>query len=252
MFVATSLAIVGLLVAGLQWNGLEINALYSAIFYVVLSIAIAWSYQTHFAPHHGRWKRRLGMGVFAGIILVCGALGTWKQYLRNHTSEKSNESAEKKTLHDLYVSDFSSLLTIKHDVTFTVSDQSGKNSEAIKGEAMLCLDFSANVKYLVYYLPNSSRLGLVCNSIADKIDESIKSFQESVAVELSNPSIGQRGVELQDLKFSGQVYIYHEGPLFQKELDSLYEKYKRLGLSVQFRDSSYAFMKGIGAELSKK
>ncbi|HLL72316.1 MAG TPA: hypothetical protein VK363_12820 [Pyrinomonadaceae bacterium] len=148
-----------------------------------------------------------------------------------------------KTLHDYFITDFNQWLNADYVVPINLIDtQTSSITPVTIVKTKLCLDFDANNKFLVFYIPNNPDTYNVCIALANQYKEIVAMPDKVGLVESRNPG-DARKISSKELTFSGRVFIYHEQTLLQDELDKLVPIYKQKGLSPQFRGIEYAFTK---------
>jgi len=140
---------------------------------------------------------------------------------------------------DLFNKDFGNI----GGVTDNGFDLSSSDGGTIHIGRRIFLDFPGKNKFLAFYIP-SSRYGFeTCLALADIARPMASEFPKGVEV-----TGGDSGgvTRLQELTFSGRVFIYHERPLSNKQKADVIEAYSAKGLDVQFRGLDYLAVQVIG------
>ena len=149
---------------------------------------------------------------------------------------------EPKTLHDYFLSDFNRLLNSRQSLDITLK-KGGETINTVKIEAQLHSDFEAKAEFLSFYIPSTDSAYGICEYIAKELyKKALTNLKSGVAIEAKYlPS--ERGVNMNELRFTGGVFIYHEYPLFESNKDTLIPLFKTNGLSPQFRGADYVYLR---------
>lgn len=98
------------------------------------------------------------------------------------------------------------------------------------------MDFSERTDFIALYIPSSNH-GFECAlALADAVRPMLSSLPQRLGM-VGGDSGGI--TKLEDLTFTGRVFIYHEWPLSNKEKADIVEAYSAKGLDVQFRGIDY-------------
>ena len=148
---------------------------------------------------------------------------------------KPPETPERpKTLHDHFLSDFNRLFNSRQSLDISLI-KSGETINTVKIEAQLHSDFEAKAEFLSFYIPSTDSTYGICEYIAKELyKKALTNLKSGVAIEAKSLP-NERGVNMNELKFTGGVFIYHEYPLFESKKDMLITLFKANGLSPQFR-----------------
>jgi hypothetical protein len=149
------------------------------------------------------------------------------------TQATPSESNQTKTLRDFYRIDTYSMMTLDSGLDFAPQ---GKTPFRV--ETRIYFDFAAKSEFVGYYIPNTALTYQICRQLADDVQRLLTTFHKEMKMELDTP--GARGMDSADLHFTGRVFIYHEFPLLQSEIDSLVPFYKERNLSPIFYGEEYA------------
>lgn len=107
------------------------------------------------------------------------------------------------------------------------------------------LDFNQSKSvFSAVYVPSvaSSDVYDVIDGLAENMPMILKDMEQTFPFEVTCP-VESRQVKSGDLVFTGAVYIYHETFLSDKQKVKLREKYRNLGLSIDFRGPAYLIHK---------
>jgi hypothetical protein len=99
------------------------------------------------------------------------------------------------------------------------------------------LDFPAKSEFIGFYVPSSAGKEFdACMALADRVQSQVADLRKRVEV-----TGGDAGgvTRLQELNFSGRVFLYHEWPLSTKQKAAVIDAYSAKGLDVQFRGLEY-------------
>jgi hypothetical protein len=155
----------------------------------------------------------------------------------------SKTGAPTSSLHDYFKTDnfgFIAATEPDHAVQF--------KNELIQIESKLYADFNGKSAFLGFYIPSTSRTYDVCVILMDDYRSTLEYFHKTMPAQVR--LAGNRATELKDLKFTGRIFFYYEGALFQSQIDSLESKAAQKGLSLQFRGPDYAMLQNAGLTAS--
>jgi pimeloyl-ACP methyl ester carboxylesterase len=133
---------------------------------------------------------------------------------------------------DLFNEDFANV----GGVTDGGLDLSYSDGGTVHIERRILLDFPEKNEFVAFYVPATVHEFEACLALADAVRPMISSLPQRVEV-----TGGDAGgvTKLRDLNFSGQVFLYHEWPLTNKQKADVIEAYSSKGLDVQFRGIDY-------------
>jgi hypothetical protein len=203
---------------------------------------------------HQRWKGWAGYTVFGlfGALLMCGYwwfTGAILKPLPQSRDRKqptppiADESPP--TLLGLFKKDFSNTLrTSDNEDAYTVQLQGGS---IIKIKRQAYMDFPAKAKFVGFYIsrpdpPSTDFSGkntfVACMKLLeiDAVKQTFDHFTNNIAV-----FGGERGQmnSMQDLTFSGRVFIYHDEFLSITQKADIIQAYQTKKLDVNFRGPEY-------------
>ncbi len=138
------------------------------------------------------------------------------------------------SLHEYYLKDFSRDLSI--DRKWTFKDQSSGSELAGEVTARLHLDFTANAKYISFYVPSIEGVTLPEAILMNSIGEILEWPKTDVGVFLGFEGDQMDG---RDLNFAGRVYFYSERPVPQDLPTQLHSEAKANGHHLVFRSVDY-------------
>ena len=213
-----------------------------------------------FNEFRNNWK--IAAGLLAAIIVIL----IFVAYVTSFVSEKAkmhatseetdtskkqvipeNEGPQKKddkkfqTLYEYFKTDFSNYLAANRKVGIrifaNVSKPEGKQDYEL--EFRLHCDFESLTKFISTYLPSSTfpNGSPICKVVAEQIYEISNLLSKGVIV--AGSRYDDRMTEIDDLKFTGRVYIYHDTYLSDNDKDELRLFYKQKNLDPRFRGSNY-------------
>ena len=182
-----------------------------------------------------------------GIVVCSIGLGLYyvnQSLNRKPEAEKVDEKSSSptvssKSLHDYFSADNFGLIAAtdpNHAVQF--------KTELVQVEAKLYADFNGKSAFLGFYIPNTKRTRDVCLALMDDCDSVLDTFHKTMPAQVKIP--GSKGTELKDLKFTGRIFFYYEGALFQSDQDLIELKAAQKGLFLQFRGPDYAMLQNNG------
>lgn len=135
-----------------------------------------------------------------------------------------------KTLHDYFAEG-------NHFAIETMPQQLRVKNESVNVEARINMDYVARARFLTFYVPDTPHTFEACSLILTRSRATIEEFDREFHDEYG--PIEGRKTGMKDLKFTGQIIIYHQRLLLQSEIDSLTAKATKAGLSVEFRGTYY-------------
>jgi hypothetical protein len=141
------------------------------------------------------------------------------------------------TLSELFNKDFSN--TMKATDEISIHWQDGTGVEHIKRQ--LYLDFPAKTQFVGFYVPSSDPFFSdttlkTCMALVGAVQQAIDDLPKRIAV-----MAGYRNESntIQDLTFSGRVFLYHDSFLSITQKAALINAYKAKNYDVQFRGPDY-------------
>lgn len=130
------------------------------------------------------------------------------------------------------------------DFRHTLSDRTARTVRAADGTVLaevvvrVHLDFDANVKYVSYYIPESSRTLDVCALLLRYGSKAVEMATDRMQVH--SGYVGEDRVVSDDLRFSGRVFLYVENDLTPAERSQLDRLATTLDLNVRVRSNEMA------------
>lgn len=242
----------------LQANGVvDLSWQLSMLAYAVCGVVGSWSIYKHGIPHWGTRLTRF-LVIFV-IIIACGALGfygTRKQYLKEH----KDQEVKSETVHDFFKNDFKQLAF--EGTLDAVYADNGKTNTASNIEYRVLHDIDSKTRFVCVYVPRleypfetvaglSTTIKDILSWPADRVTLPPARGNNGTQMKLDNrPIVGVvatirdagdiSSVEVNNLPFSGSIYLYHEDPLTIQQLGQLDQIYRSKSLSPQFRSWPYA------------
>ncbi|MDX6443129.1 MAG: hypothetical protein QOH71_203 [Blastocatellia bacterium] len=142
--------------------------------------------------------------------------------------------SEPKTSYEYFRSDDFDLVTMRNTGAVSVE------KETVVIERKLIVDLNGKSEFLVFYIP-PDRTYDVCSALLDQYPQVIKFFHKNIALQAG--TLGSRATDLNELAFTGRIFFYYDGLLFQSKLDLLVSKAARKHLSLQFRGPDYVMVR---------
>lgn len=141
------------------------------------------------------------------------------------------------TLRQLFTADFSTiLLKSAQDATITI------DGVATPIVIQAYFDFDSRAKFVGYFVPNSVASYRICEALASASEANLRDIEALVTV--STGMAGQRDQTLHaDLRFSGQVVIYHETHFTTRQAADLQDLYKEHNAALMLRGPEYQTLK---------
>jgi len=179
-------------------------------------------------------KKSIIIGAAIGLTILVWVCAFLLIKSAQTAKEKISKSREELTLLYLFENDFNNLLRSGQDATFM--DNEGLK---INFKTKEYFDFEAQSKFIGFYIPSTPKTF----DILLHLPETYKnlSSKDKVMVEAGAP--GLQPVNINELKFSGRIFIYHEYPILEAQKRELYTLYEKHSLSPQFRGTDYLFKK---------
>ncbi len=172
--------------------------------------------------------------IFAAVIF--GAIGSlWVAamlWVANREPKTQATDEKPPTLMDLFKKDFP--YTTKY-----TGDRFGiqwKNGTVTPVTVQNYLDFSAKTEFVGFYVPRSEHTVSICLRLAENVQTALDDLRKGVKVEAGD--VG--GVNtLDDLTFSGRVFIYHEDALTNPQKATIVLAFTGRHYDVQLRGPDY-------------
>jgi len=104
-------------------------------------------------------------------------------------------------------------------------------------EARIYLNFDSNAKYVSYYLTGDASIAATCGALVRDTNKFLASRNN---IQVNTGREGEEPMLSTNLRFAGQVYIYHErkiGAASRREVEGLAEEHS---INLQFRGPKYA------------
>lgn len=104
----------------------------------------------------------------------------------------------------------------------------------------LVLDFTSRSKFVAFYVPNSRDTYSVCAELLQRIDGALGRKKRA-----GGGFLAERRLNSEQLIFTRRLYVYHEAPLLNADIETLENLYKASDMSVQFRSVHYVLMRNM-------
>jgi hypothetical protein len=198
--------------------------------------------------HDPVWSKVIAVA----IVAIAGSVGSYfagwwpasfvDKKQDKHISQGGNPQISTRTLHDLFLTDFTRTHIIGE--YYFNTNQEGP---VYRVEYILWSDFDTKTIFYSVFLPTADYAfdytSKAAISLIQEYREILHNQLRSLMQGLKYHAPGSKVESWDELTFSGRVYIYHEAYLSPEQIDSLVEEYKKQGLSPQFRGRDYLIMK---------
>jgi hypothetical protein len=137
------------------------------------------------------------------------------------------------SLHDLFKLDFDTALKI----TQTAEIGQGR-LWSLSIDAQLYVDPGEKSVFVGYYIPNSQHLISACEILADKTPTIIADIKKKTKV-TGGYVTDKVMTDMDDMVFTGRVYIYHEGEMRLQDMAKLRDEFEIKKLDLILRGPDY-------------
>lgn len=103
-----------------------------------------------------------------------------------------------------------------------------------EGLQQLMIHFESNSEFMAFYIPQTPMIYSIAMNIADNFDKMLKHMRSIVFTRQKEGDFAK--FKSENLRFSGVVYLYTEDALDDRGMDAIRNKFKPLGITVQFRN----------------
>jgi len=157
---------------------------------------------------------------------------------RDRTLPKVPKAEEKPgarlTLELLFTNDFPNTMKATTPTPFvTFNWKNDGSSTAIKAQSYW--DVGARAQFVGFFIPSSSHTYEICRALSEDINRFLKQMSK-VNISVRTPDQSQL---LNEIKFTGRVFLYHESDMTIKERAAIIDYYKAKQLDVEFMGSQY-------------
>ncbi len=201
---------------------------------------IVWQFTTQMP-----WWWRTIVGISVGSLIFIGLPESLRWVSRRQqqiapetprtkgAASVSETGTRPPTLLDLFKSDFPNVMKYTGDRT-AIQWNSDKSVTHVLTQNYL--DFPAKAEFIGFYVKSSDRSFETCMALADAVENALKDIRQNTRV-----TAGDAGGtnSLQDLTFSGRIFLYHEDPLTNKQRASVVLAYDAKHYDVQLRGPEY-------------
>jgi hypothetical protein len=160
-----------------------------------------------------------------------------KQMAQKQSSSKIVPNQASPSLHELFKTDFNTLLRQSIEMKANLS-----NGKTITLYATEYFDFQGKSKFIGFYIPASGPISnssyIACGLISEEYKKTMDNIESSTIITGGFVGDSQQ-TSSKDLSFSGRIYIYHDDVLSLQQLATLEKIYQSKGLSVVFRGNEY-------------
>jgi hypothetical protein len=108
----------------------------------------------------------------------------------------------------------------------------------VKIRAKMVLDFTNRVRWLAYYIPQTSNTKEPCDWVIKNTNLVLNDFDNKTYVVASGPN-DAGGTTQRELVFSKRIFIYYEWILSNGEISDILRLAKDNGIDVVFRGRAY-------------
>jgi hypothetical protein len=146
-------------------------------------------------------------------------------------------------LHDLFVSDLPDAAWSSQFGKVEILYDNGTNKVTV--DVKLLMDPESNSEFISFYVPPEMEDAFsVCGAIADKVEKERLELSKFLIGAVMD-SIDGSEHHFSDIKFTGAVYIYCDGPLQIEQIGDLRSLFRSKGLFLQVRDFRYLMAKTL-------
>lgn len=149
------------------------------------------------------------------------------------TKSETNKSKAQPTLVELFKSDLSNTMKFFDEDRIGIQWQNG---EELHIKTQVYVDFPAKTQFVGFYVPSSKNTYQASLRLVTAVHETITSLRKKVRL---SAGYQNERTSLEELVFSGRVYLYHEDFLSITEKAAIIKAYKQKRYDVQFRGPEY-------------
>ena len=192
-----------------------------------------------------RTHRRIFLAlVFSLCTLVAIGVVVWGlPFFVSKTTDKGETTVsikQPRTIKEHFENDFPEYMKIGNVATATHAD--GSPPAVIPWSVYY--DFPKQAKFISLFVPDCDTTFGDCKFLTEYIHEFLEKVEKDVSTSELSPGDSDP-IESKDVRFTGRVYIYHEGNLTVSEKGKLSDFYKERGMSVQLRGTDFAVAKWL-------
>jgi hypothetical protein len=137
------------------------------------------------------------------------------------------------TLESLFKSDFPNVMKLTTN-TDPIVFENGARVAVVAQEYM---DFPSRSSFVGYYIPPTSLTFRTCVRLANSVNVLLDHFKHTYPMQTFDQ--GGDITSLDDIQFSGRVFIYHMWPMTLTQKATLVDYFKSKDLAVEFRSMDY-------------
>ena len=134
-------------------------------------------------------------------------------------------------MQELFAAEFSNLKSTNMDVSVQL-----ENGTQQTVKARFYFDFPEKVEFVGFFIPASERTYDICTNLVDRVQPARDDIRKGFSVKAGDTGGSN---SMNDLTFSGRVFLYHESPLTIQEKAALQNLYSSRNFNVWFRDIEY-------------
>jgi hypothetical protein len=202
-------------------------------------MAIGWAFITlaivrtgFFA---GQWKAKTALLSLSVAVILLGAVVFLSAKHPVHGSQESRnpskDGLQNITLESLFRSDFPNVFKF----TEACDTLKLKDGERVPILCQEYADFQARTSYVGFYIPSTTSTEYAAAALADTVMPFIDGLRKTRKLQTFDSS----GTSLDDLTFSGRVFIYYEWPLTLQQQAQLVSYFKTRHMAVDLRGPDY-------------
>jgi hypothetical protein len=139
------------------------------------------------------------------------------------------------TLREIFDTDFSNTLL---GVAGDLSVRPAAGGKEVQIRYRVLMDFTSLTKFVAFFMPSAPDAEDVCAFLANNLQIPFETVSDTLLVKTAHPGETAQ-TSINDLKFTGRVYVYHEDHFSTRQLADLEELFKQNGAVVQFRGNTY-------------
>ncbi len=172
------------------------------------------------------------LSLSVALVLSCAVVFLSRKHLvHEHASTRVEDDLKNVTMESLFRTDFSNVIKVTQACdTLTV-----KNGERIPILCQEYADFQARTSYVGFYIPSTTRTECAAAAVADTVMPFLEGLRKTRKLQTFDSS----GTSLDDLTFSGRVFIYYEWPLTLQQQARLVAYFKTRHMAVDLRGPDY-------------
>lgn len=150
------------------------------------------------------------------------------------------------TLESLFKTDFPNVMKLTTNTDPVIFE----DGERVTVVAQEYLDFPSRSSFVGYYVPPTPLTFRVCVRLANSVNVMLDHFKHNYPMQTFDP--GGDITSLEELQFSGRVFVYHMWPMTLQQKADLVIYFKSKDLAVEFRSIDYLQQQVIARQQQAK